>query len=510
MTQAQNKDERGFALLVVFLLAAAVAFALYEEVPRVAFESARDKEQILMDRGNQYKRAIELFYTVNKRYPAELKDLENTNDKRFLRRRYKDPMTGKDEWRLIHTNGAALTDSLVQKPPAQNAANGTPANGIVPGGGPLGANSLNSASTPPAADDPAAIDPATGLPVAAQTQNAAALRRPSDRGFSAGQAQAATAAGANPFTGGGFPPNGVNPNTYDPNDPRTWPPISLASPSATSALPPVPNGLAPGVQPGTQVIPGQIPGAVPSGIPGQFPGLGGQNPQPAFDPLNPAGLPISNSPAGNNLPPNQISAAPPNNFNQLLSQPPATRVPGIGTAQLPPPVPQPGFPSQMPFPQAAQAQPAAAPVAVQSPQTGIGGTNPATQFINNQLFSPTQAGTAPGAANGTAGGGIAGVASKYKGPTIKTYKKRTKYQEWEFVFEPTNQLAGAASAGSQPNANGANQNALNPNPQNNPAPGNSNPLGLMPFGLSSGSSGGPGQPPSTQAPANQMPFPATQ
>src|ERR1700690_2540011 len=149
MKQGPKNNERGFALLVVSLLAAAVAFALYEEVPRVAFESARDKEQILIDRGNQYKRAIELYYTVNKRYPAELKDLENTNDKRYLRRRYKDPMTGQDEWRLIHTNGAALTDSLVQKPPAQNASNGTPANGIVPGGGPLGANNLNSASTPP-------------------------------------------------------------------------------------------------------------------------------------------------------------------------------------------------------------------------------------------------------------------------------------------------------------------------------------------------------------------------
>ncbi|PYT10265.1 MAG: hypothetical protein DMG59_29180, partial [Acidobacteria bacterium] len=45
-------------------------------------------------------------------------DLENTNDKRFLRRRYIDPMTGKDEWRIVHTNGMFLTDSLVQKPPS--------------------------------------------------------------------------------------------------------------------------------------------------------------------------------------------------------------------------------------------------------------------------------------------------------------------------------------------------------------------------------------------------------
>ena len=35
-------------------------------------------------------------------YPQNLDDLETTRNIRFLRRRYKDPMTGKDAWRLIH------------------------------------------------------------------------------------------------------------------------------------------------------------------------------------------------------------------------------------------------------------------------------------------------------------------------------------------------------------------------------------------------------------------------
>ena len=91
-----RRQESGFALLVIFLIAAAMAFTMYQELPRAAFESARDKEQVLMDRGNQYKRAIQVFYAVNKRYPAEIKDLENTGNKRFLRRRYVDPMTGQD------------------------------------------------------------------------------------------------------------------------------------------------------------------------------------------------------------------------------------------------------------------------------------------------------------------------------------------------------------------------------------------------------------------------------
>ena len=110
--------ERGFALLIVFLMAAAIALLLYQQMPRVAFESERDKENLLIDRGEQYKRAIQLYLVVNKRYPARIEDLENTNDKRFLRKRYIDPFTGKNEWRLVHTNGMFLTDSLVQKPPS--------------------------------------------------------------------------------------------------------------------------------------------------------------------------------------------------------------------------------------------------------------------------------------------------------------------------------------------------------------------------------------------------------
>jgi len=72
MKRGRRTDERGFALLIVFLFAAAVAFTLYQQLPRAAFESARDKEQLLMDRGNQYKRAIQVFYFVNKRFPARI------------------------------------------------------------------------------------------------------------------------------------------------------------------------------------------------------------------------------------------------------------------------------------------------------------------------------------------------------------------------------------------------------------------------------------------------------
>src|SRR5579862_9019289 len=203
-----RRRESGFALLVIFLIAAAVAFTMYQELPRAAFESARDKEQLLMDRGNQYKRAIQVFYAVNKRYPAEIKDLENTAEKRYLRHRYIDPMTGKDEWRLIHVNAAGqLTDSAVQKPPAA----GTGANNNPLGGAPLsGGQPGTQLGGPLTGSQPSGTDSA-GQPPEPQQVNAAVRQRPSDRTLTQNQV---------------LPQASSDPN-YDPNnDPSKWGPIT--------------------------------------------------------------------------------------------------------------------------------------------------------------------------------------------------------------------------------------------------------------------------------------------
>jgi hypothetical protein len=97
-------------------MAASVAILIYLEIPRVAFERQRDKEALLIDRGEQYSRAIELYARKMKKYPQNLDDLEHAQTVRFLRRRYKDPMTGKDEWRLVHMNAnGQYVDSKVHK-----------------------------------------------------------------------------------------------------------------------------------------------------------------------------------------------------------------------------------------------------------------------------------------------------------------------------------------------------------------------------------------------------------
>jgi hypothetical protein len=103
--------------LLVFLMASMIAISLYMELPRVAFQAERQKEQMLIERGEQYKRAIGLFLRTNKnvRWPASIEELESYNNHRSLRKRYLDPMTGKDEWRLIHIQNGVLQDSVTNK-----------------------------------------------------------------------------------------------------------------------------------------------------------------------------------------------------------------------------------------------------------------------------------------------------------------------------------------------------------------------------------------------------------
>src|SRR3984957_9649769 len=154
----RRSSESGFAMLLVFVMAAAIAITLYIEVPRVAFESQRSKEQMAIDRGLQYERAIQLFYRKYHLYPQTLDDLETTRNMRFLRRRYKDPLTGKD-FRLLHVGPAGqLTDSLVQ-PPAPLPGSSPESNPNSPAGSSQTASSQTGSTTGQTANSGQPADP---------------------------------------------------------------------------------------------------------------------------------------------------------------------------------------------------------------------------------------------------------------------------------------------------------------------------------------------------------------
>jgi type II secretory pathway pseudopilin PulG len=133
--RGRNSSERGYVLLTLLLVVALMMIAAGAVVQTIAFQIKRDREEEMVHRGVQYARAIRSYYKKFGRYPTKLEDLESANNLRFLRKRYKDPITGKD-FKLLHYGEAKLTLS--------NMLGG----GGIPGANPIGgASGLNSSSS---------------------------------------------------------------------------------------------------------------------------------------------------------------------------------------------------------------------------------------------------------------------------------------------------------------------------------------------------------------------------
>src|SRR6266566_442956 len=93
--------EDGYILLTLMLMTVALVIAAAAVLPAISFEIRRDREEELIHRGVQYSRAIRSYYKKFGRYPTRIEELESTNNLRFLRKRYKDPITGQD-FKLLH------------------------------------------------------------------------------------------------------------------------------------------------------------------------------------------------------------------------------------------------------------------------------------------------------------------------------------------------------------------------------------------------------------------------
>jgi len=115
-------------MLVILLALAFLLIAMTRSAPDITHQIKRDREQELIERGTQYARAIGRFYRKVGRYPTRVEELENTNNIRFLRRRYKDPMTPEGEWRFIRFGEARLGTRGGTGTPG---GIGTPAGGIT-------------------------------------------------------------------------------------------------------------------------------------------------------------------------------------------------------------------------------------------------------------------------------------------------------------------------------------------------------------------------------------------
>lgn len=273
----KRRDESGFALLLVFLMSASIATMLYMQLPRAAFEAQRGKEELLQHRGEEYIRSIQLYVTKWRRYPQSLDDLERTNNIRYLRRRYKDPMTGKDEWRAVHVDSAGqLTDSVVQKQTNQQKKEAVavfvselPTVGATTGtGGQAGQNvalrrrpSDSAGATDPNANSPYPVfDPNTPVNISQMTGNNNAAGQN-------GQPQQPQQPGVG-VPGQAPPPTGaqeVPAGQPDPNQPQPQPGVN---PQFQGQQPQPQQPQIPGQPVGMPGMPNANPTNIPPGVPG--------------------------------------------------------------------------------------------------------------------------------------------------------------------------------------------------------------------------------------------------
>lgn len=114
-----TRSERGYALITILFMAAVLLVMLAAVMPRILTQGRREKEEELIFRGEQYARAVRLYYRKYGRFPAELDDLIKVNNNvRFLRKLYPDPMNPDGQWRLIRVGpGGVLTGNVVERPP---------------------------------------------------------------------------------------------------------------------------------------------------------------------------------------------------------------------------------------------------------------------------------------------------------------------------------------------------------------------------------------------------------
>ncbi|MFZ0415605.1 MAG: hypothetical protein WAL78_03865 [Candidatus Acidiferrales bacterium] len=109
--------ERGYALLFVLFLVATVVIGASVAVLDVYTQGQREKETEMIWRGEQYERAIGLFYRKFGRFPTSVDDLVKPQNggARFLREAYKDPMNKEDgSWRFIYVTPTGQLIGSVQ------------------------------------------------------------------------------------------------------------------------------------------------------------------------------------------------------------------------------------------------------------------------------------------------------------------------------------------------------------------------------------------------------------
>jgi type II secretory pathway pseudopilin PulG len=137
-------SEEGYILVAVMFMIALLIISMAVALPKVAADIQRDRELETYHRGMQYRRAIQLYFKKFQRYPPNMEALIKTNEIRFLRKKYIDPTTGKDDWKpiLFGQNKTPMAMGFFGQPLGGIGFGG----GMMAGTGPAGGNGIAGAN----------------------------------------------------------------------------------------------------------------------------------------------------------------------------------------------------------------------------------------------------------------------------------------------------------------------------------------------------------------------------
>lgn len=266
-------------LITLMLALALMTIALLTVLPDIKQQIQRDREEEMRHRGTAYMRAIQHFYKKFGRYPTRVEELENTNNLRFLRKRYKDPIntdpvTGKEkDFKFLHQTDISLNGGVLGQTPGQSllpgqaGAQGPGGFGGTPGG--LGGSGAQSGGLQPTGMQ----NPASGNSGNSSSGNPSdASGNSNATGSSSSSSDSSSGSGLNGQVFGGGPIVGVASTSkaatirvfFDKNHYKDW--LFIYLPQADQ------GGLLVGpVNPGAQtgVVGGLTPGQMAGGAPGQ-------------------------------------------------------------------------------------------------------------------------------------------------------------------------------------------------------------------------------------------------
>ena len=124
--------EAGYTLAVVMVFTSVLLVTLSGAVINWQKAMQREREEELIYRGKQFMRAVELWQRkFPGTYPTTIDALLSTNNTRFLRKKWKDPITNSDEWRLLKMNPDGSISGLT----------------VIPGSSPLGPSNFGGSSS---------------------------------------------------------------------------------------------------------------------------------------------------------------------------------------------------------------------------------------------------------------------------------------------------------------------------------------------------------------------------